>query len=51
VQARGGDGSEKLAIFAVDRWIIDPALGLEEAEAEEEAAREEIANGGEEAIG
>mgnify|MGYP001557105615 FL=1 len=51
VEARGGDGTEKLAIFALDRWIIDPALMLEEAEAEEEAAREEIANGGEEAIG
>ena len=51
VQARGGDGTEKLAIYALDRWVIDPALGLLEAEAEEEAAREEIANGGEEAIG
>lgn len=47
VQARGGDGSEQLAIFALDRWVIDPTLGLEEAEAEEEAAREEIASGGE----
>jgi type II secretory pathway pseudopilin PulG len=50
VQAFAGDGTEKLATCALDRWIIDPALGLEEAEAEEEAAREEIAGGGEEPI-
>ncbi len=50
VIARAGDGTEQLAAFALDRWVIDPALGLEEAEAEEEAAREEIANGGEEPL-
>ena len=50
VQALAGDGTEKLATYALDRWIIDPALGLEEAELEEEAAREEIANGGEAAV-
>lgn len=47
VLARAGDGTEQLASYAIDRWIIDPALGLKEAEAEEEAAREEIASGGE----
>ena len=35
--------------FALTRWMIDPALGLEEMEAEEEAAREEAALGGEDA--
>ena len=45
VTAFGGDGSEKLAVFALDRWFIDPTMGLVEAEAEELAAREEIANG------
>ena len=48
VKALGNNGSEQIAIYALDRWVIDPAIGLEEAEAEEEAAREEIANGGEE---
>ncbi|MEO1617053.1 MAG: type II secretion system protein [Planctomycetota bacterium] len=38
VKAMAGDGTEQLAIFALDRWYIDPALGLEEAELEEEAA-------------
>ena len=47
VQARAGDGTEILANYALDRWVIDPALGLEEAELEEEAAREELAGGGE----
>ena len=47
VQAFGGDGTLPLATYALDRWLIDPALGLVESEAEEEAAREEIANGGE----
>ncbi len=46
VEARGGDGTQRLAIYALDRWVVDPALGLEEAEAEELMAREEIANGG-----
>ncbi|MEL6106640.1 MAG: type II secretion system protein [Planctomycetota bacterium] len=42
VRAMGGDGSEAIASFALDRWVIDPLVGLEEAEAEEEAAREEL---------
>ena len=46
VEAMGGDGTQRLAIYALDRWIIDPALGLEEAEIEEQMARDEIANGG-----
>ncbi|TWU07685.1 prepilin-type N-terminal cleavage/methylation domain-containing protein [Stieleria varia] len=32
-----------LATYVLDRWMIDPALGLVEAEMEEKAAREEIA--------
>lgn len=47
VIARAGDGTEQLAAYALDRWVIDPALGLAEAELEEELAREEIATGGE----
>lgn len=50
VLARAGDGTEQLAGYALDRWVIDPAMGLEEAEAEEAAAREEIASGGEEPV-
>lgn len=51
VTALAGDGSKQLAIYALDRWVVDPALGLVEAEMEEEAAREEIASGGEEGLG
>lgn len=48
VQAYGGN-DEVLATYALDRWLIDPALALEELEAEEKAAREEIAAMAEEA--
>lgn len=47
VNAYAADGSQLLATYSLDRWVIDPALGLEEAELEEEAAREELAGGGE----
>jgi hypothetical protein len=50
VKAYGGDGSTPLTTYAVDRWVIDPAIGLVEAEMEEQAAREQIAGGGEEAM-
>ena len=46
VEAQNPDGGEPLARFSLVRWMIDPALGLEELEAEEEAAREEAAAGG-----
>ncbi|KAA5543886.1 type II secretion system protein [Roseiconus nitratireducens] len=49
VKALGNNGEETLANYALDRWVIDPLLGLETAEAEELAAREEIASGGAEA--
>ena len=48
VKALGGN-DEVLATYALERWMIDPALGLEELEMEEEAAREEIAAMAEEA--
>ncbi|QDT09354.1 type II secretion system protein [Stieleria marina] len=32
-----------IATYALDRWMIDPELGLAEAELEEEAAKEEAA--------
>ncbi|MGV3486486.1 MAG: prepilin-type N-terminal cleavage/methylation domain-containing protein [Planctomycetaceae bacterium] len=37
VQAQDPDGGPALASFSLTRWIIDPALGLEEAQAEYEA--------------
>ncbi len=43
VEAQNPDGGEPLARYSLVRWMIDPALGLEELEAEEEAAREEAA--------
>ncbi|NND98934.1 MAG: type II secretion system protein [Pirellulaceae bacterium] len=39
-----------LATYSLDRWLIDPALGLEEAELEEEAAKEAAAGTAEEAV-
>ncbi|MDB4654502.1 prepilin-type N-terminal cleavage/methylation domain-containing protein [Rubripirellula sp.] len=43
VEAQNPDGGEPLARYSLVRWMIDPALGLEELEAEEKAAREEAA--------
>jgi type II secretory pathway pseudopilin PulG len=37
------DGGPPLARYSLVRWMIDPALGLEEAEAEEEAMKEAAA--------
>jgi type II secretory pathway pseudopilin PulG len=45
VKALAGDGTEQLAVYSLDRWVIDPALGLEELEMEEQAAREAMAGG------
>ncbi len=42
VQAKNANGGVQ-ANYQLTRWMIDPALGLEEAEAEEQAAREEAA--------
>lgn len=44
VDANGGPPT---ATYALDRWMIDPAIGLAELEAEELAAREEATSGGE----
>ncbi|MEO1526626.1 MAG: type II secretion system protein [Planctomycetota bacterium] len=46
VRAMGGDGSEQIAAYVLDRWVIDPLVGLEELEAEEEAAWEELTGSG-----
>lgn len=45
VEAQDSSGGQTLARYSLVRWMIDPALGLEELEAEEEAAREEAAGG------
>jgi prepilin-type N-terminal cleavage/methylation domain-containing protein len=34
---------KQIASYSLDRWMIDPAIGLVEAEMEEEAAKEEAA--------
>ena len=49
VEAQDPNGGAALARYSLTRWMIDPTLGLEEMEAEEEAAREEAALGGEDA--
>ncbi|MEM8666575.1 MAG: type II secretion system protein [Planctomycetota bacterium] len=36
-------GAPPTATYSLVRWMVDPALGLEQLEAEEEAAREEAA--------
>ncbi len=46
VNAYGSGGSERLATYALDRWVIDPLLGLEQAEMEEAAMREELSGSG-----
>lgn len=50
VKALANNGEQQVAIYSLDRWVIDPLLGLEEMELEEEQAREEIASAGEEAV-
>ena len=47
VEAIDPDGGPALATYAFVRWMIDPAYGLEEAELEEEAAKEAAAGTGE----
>lgn len=41
VESLDADGGEVRTRYALTRWMIDPTLGLEEAEAEEEAMLEE----------
>jgi prepilin-type N-terminal cleavage/methylation domain-containing protein len=43
VEALDSDVGTTRTRYALTRWMIDPTLGLEEAEAEEEALREEQA--------
>lgn len=43
VQAENADGGPVLASYSLTRWIIDPALGLEQAEAEAAALKAEEA--------
>lgn len=41
VQGLDPDGGPRLAVYQLTRWMIDPALGLEAAEEEEKALRED----------
>lgn len=46
VQSHSTDGGQALVTYSIDRWMIDPSLGLEQLEADEEAAKaaeEEVA--------
>jgi general secretion pathway protein I len=43
VEALDPNGGPPLASYSLMRWMVDPALGLEQAEAEEEAMKEEAA--------
>jgi len=43
VEAGDPNGGPPLARYSLTRWMVDPALGLEEAEAEEELLKEEAA--------
>lgn len=45
VTAQNPDSDIPIAKYSLVRWMIDPTLGLEEAEAEEQAALEEAAAG------
>ncbi len=45
VDALDSDSGTPLVSFSLVRWMIDPSLGLEEAEAEEAAAAEAAAGG------
>ena len=46
VQAVNPNGGQALATYTLDRWMIDPLLGLEQLEAEEQAAREASSDAG-----
>jgi len=40
VEAQDPDGGPPIATYALTRWIVDPALGLAEAEAEAQAMKD-----------
>lgn len=46
VEVLDSEEQATIATYSIDRWIIDPDIGLMEMEQEELLAREEIANGG-----
>lgn len=43
VEAQNANGGTPLATYSLTRWIIDPALGLEEAQADADAEKEAAA--------
>ena len=43
VEALHPNGGPPLARYSLMRWMVDPALGLEQAEADEQALKEEMA--------
>ena len=47
VKALDSDNITAIATFSLTRWVVDPALGLEQAEADEKAFREEMTGEGE----
>jgi prepilin-type N-terminal cleavage/methylation domain-containing protein len=47
VQALESDDSTPIATFSLTRWVVDPTLGLEQAEADEKALKEELSGVGE----
>ncbi len=49
VEASDPDGGPALATYSLTRWMIDPALGLEAAEAAEQAAKDAEASTSQEA--
>lgn len=46
VQAVDPDSDNAIATVSLTRWLVDPTLGLEQAEADEKALREEMTGGG-----
>ncbi|TWU65743.1 MULTISPECIES: type II secretion system protein [Crateriforma] len=51
VEAVDPAGGPSTALYVLDRWMVDPALGLAEAEEEAELAREEAAAGATDSAG
>ncbi len=47
VKALESDATTPIATFSLTRWVVDPTLGLEQAEADEKALWEELTGGGE----
>jgi general secretion pathway protein I len=47
VKALESDDGTAIATVSLTRWVVDPSLGLEQAEADEKVLREEMTGGGE----